>query len=193
MLTFLISLAGCEPLMILSTGETRWILRIGSLQPPCFDGARPPLPRWIDADAAHRARLCYACFDNFGDDPQTYGYAAGFGLRPSCEDEAVSLIIDLQHSSLRYAHMDGLVALERFFDAEQNARVVKDAEEYYRTMFHESVSSWNLRDQHMVETLRRFEISSIFDILLRRWSSGRIIRMSAMLAPLKWSALGNGI
>ncbi len=49
--------------------------------------------------------------------------------------------------------MDGLVALERFFDAEQNARVVKDAEEYYRTMFHESVSSWNLRDQHMMETL----------------------------------------
>jgi len=107
----------------------------------------------VDANAAQRARLRYACFDNFGDDPQTYGYAAGLGLRPSCENEAVSQLIDLQHSSLRYAHMDGLIALERFFDAEQNARVVKDAEEYYRTMFHESVSSWNLRDQHMVETL----------------------------------------
>ncbi|WP_348266095.1 erythromycin esterase family protein [Edaphobacter paludis] len=106
-----------------------------------------------DPDAAHRARLRYACFDNFGDDPQTYGYAAGLGIRPSCEAEAVSQLVDLHRSALRYARMDGLAALERFFDAEQNARVVKDAEEYYRTMFHESVSSWNLRDQHMVQTL----------------------------------------
>jgi len=107
----------------------------------------------IDPEAAHRARLRYACFDSFGDDPQTYGYAAGLGLRPSCEAEAVSQLVDLQHSALRYARMDGLVALERFFNAEQNAHVVKDAEEYYRTMFHESVSSWNLRDRHMMETL----------------------------------------
>lgn len=106
-----------------------------------------------DPDAAHRARLRYACFDNFGDDPQTYGYAAGLGIRPSCEAEAVSQLVDLHRSALRYARMDGLVALERFFDAEQNARVVKDAEEYYRTMFRESVSSWNLRDQHMMQTL----------------------------------------
>jgi len=34
----------------------------------------------------------------------------------------------------------------------QNARVVKDAEEYYRAMFGDSVSSWNLGEQHMMET-----------------------------------------
>ena len=107
----------------------------------------------IDPEAAHRARLRYACFDNFGSDPQAYGYAASLGLRPSCENEAISQLIDLQHSSLRYARMDGLVGLERFFDTEQNAHVVKDAEEYYRTMFQGSVSSWNLRDRHMAETL----------------------------------------
>ncbi len=107
----------------------------------------------VDADAAHRARIRYACFDEFGDDPQSYGYTSGLGLRPSCEKEAVSELVDLQQSALRYARMDGLIAVERFFDAEQNARVVKDAEEYYRTMFHESVSSWNLRDRHMMETL----------------------------------------
>ena len=107
----------------------------------------------IDPEAARRARDRYACFDQFGDDPQSYGYSAGLGLRPTCEDEAVSQLVDLQHSSLRYARMDGLVALERFFDAEQNARVVMDAEEYYRTMFRGAVSSWNLRDKHMMETL----------------------------------------
>jgi erythromycin esterase-like protein len=124
----------------------------------------------IDPDAARRARLRYACFDNFGDDPQTYGYAAGIGIRPSCEAEAVSQLVDLQRSALRYARMDGLVALERFFDAEQNARVVKDAEEYYRTMFHESVSSWNLRDQHMMETL-----SALRDYLEFRQAPSKIV------------------
>jgi erythromycin esterase-like protein len=106
----------------------------------------------IDADAAHRARLRYACFDNYGKDAQAYGYATGLGLSASCENEAVSQLIDLQQSSLRYARMDGLAALGRFFDAEQNAHVVKDAEEYYRAMFRGSVSSWNLRDRHMAET-----------------------------------------
>jgi erythromycin esterase-like protein len=106
-----------------------------------------------DPEAAGRARNRYACFDQFGDDPQSYGYTAGLGLRPSCENEVVSQLLDLQHNSLHYARMDGMVALERFFDAEQNARVVRDAEEYYRSMFRNSVSSWNLRDQHMMETL----------------------------------------
>ena len=106
----------------------------------------------IDPDAAHRARDRYACFTQFGDDPQRYGYAAGLGLRPSCEEEAISQLIDLQRNSLVHSRMDGFAALDRFFDAEQNARVVKDAEEYYRAMFGDSVSSWNLRDQHMMET-----------------------------------------
>ena len=106
----------------------------------------------IDPDAARRARARYACFTQFGDDPQRYGYAAGFGLRPSCEEEAISQLIDLQRNSLLHSRMDEFAALDRFFDAEQNARVVKDAEEYYRAMFGDSVASWNLRDQHMMET-----------------------------------------
>jgi erythromycin esterase-like protein len=106
----------------------------------------------IDPDAAHRARDRYACCTQFGDDPQRYGYAARLGLRPSCEEEAISQLIDLQRNSLLHSRMDGFAALDRFFDAEQNARVVKDAEEYYRAMFGDSVSSWNLRDQHMMET-----------------------------------------
>ena len=106
----------------------------------------------IDPDAARRARDRYACFTQFGDDPQRYGYAAGFGLRPSCEEEAISQLIDLQRNSLLHSRMDGFAGLDRFFDAEQNARVVKDAEEYYRAMFGDSVASWNLRDQHMMET-----------------------------------------
>jgi erythromycin esterase-like protein len=51
------------------------------------------------------------------------------------------------------ARRDGRIARDAFFFAEQNARLVKNAEEYYRSMFHERVSSWNLRDTHMAETL----------------------------------------
>lgn len=107
----------------------------------------------VDPEAAQRARGRYGCFDTFGCDPQAYGYATGLGLQPSCENEAVSQLIELQHSSLRYARIDGLVGLERFFDTEQNAHVVRDAEEYYRAMFQRTVSSWNLRDRHMADTL----------------------------------------
>src|SRR3954451_2089330 len=52
---------------------------------------------------------------------------------------------------------DGRVARDDFFFAEQNARVVKNAERYYRTMYRSDVSSWNLRDMHMMETLVALE------------------------------------
>ena len=52
-----------------------------------------------------------------------------------------------------FSQRDGRVAEDELFYAEQNARLVKNAEKYYRSMFLEEVSSWNLRDRHMVETL----------------------------------------
>src|SRR5439155_18507778 len=96
----------------------------------------------IDPAAAARARERYACFDHFSDDAQRYGYAAAFGAGESCEREAVDQLVELQRHELDYAHRDGLAADEAFFDAQQNARTVKDAEEYYRTMFSGGVSSW---------------------------------------------------
>ena len=107
----------------------------------------------VDPAAARRARGRYGCFDTFGCDPQAYGHFTGLGLEPSCEDEAVAQLIELQHKSLHYSRIDGLAGMERFFDAEQNAAVVRDAEEYYRAMFQRTISSWNLRDRHMVDTL----------------------------------------
>ena len=107
----------------------------------------------VDPEGAQRARHRYACFDHFGQDPQEYGYAAGLGLSHSCESEVISQLIDLQRRAREYARRDGRVAADDFFYAEQNARLVKNAEEYYRTMFRGRVSSWNLRDMHMTETL----------------------------------------
>ena len=107
----------------------------------------------VDPAGAQRARHRYACFEHFGQDPQEYGYAAGLGLSHTCESEVVSQLIDLQRRAREYALRDGRVAADDFFYAEQNARLVKNAEHYYRTMFRGRVSSWNLRDMHMAETL----------------------------------------
>jgi erythromycin esterase-like protein len=107
----------------------------------------------VDPEAAKRARFRYSCFEDFGEDAQSYGYAASFDMRMSCEDEAVKQLLELQRRATEYANRDGFVARDEYFFAEQNARLVKNAEEYYRQMFRGRVSSWNLRDRHMAETL----------------------------------------
>jgi erythromycin esterase-like protein len=107
----------------------------------------------VDPEAAKRARYRYSCLEDFGEDTQAYGYAAGFGMTEPCEDEVVAQLVELQRRAPEYARRDGLAAEDEFFYAEQNARLVKSAEEYYRTMFQGRVSSWNLRDRHMADTL----------------------------------------
>jgi erythromycin esterase-like protein len=107
----------------------------------------------IDEEGARRARERYGCFDHFSDD-SAYGYAAGIGLSPSCETEVVAQLVELRRRAAEYASRDGRVAAEELFSAEQNARLVRNAEQYYRSMFGGRVESWNLRDMHMMETLQ---------------------------------------
>lgn len=111
----------------------------------------------VDPEAARRARYRYACFEHFGEDTQAYGYAASFGLSKSCEDEVVSQLLEMQRRAAELASRDGKLDPDAFFIAEQNARLVKNAEQYYRSVFESRVGSWNLRDQHMVETLEALE------------------------------------
>ena len=106
-----------------------------------------------DPEAAKRARYRYACFEHFGEDPQAYGYAASFGLSPNCEREVIEQLLEMRDRRRDLLKRDGLAVEDELFEAEQNARVVKNAEEYYRTMFLGRVSSWNLRDTHMADTL----------------------------------------
>jgi erythromycin esterase-like protein len=119
----------------------------------------------VDPAAAGRARDRYACFEHFAEDAQAYGYAASLGLKPDCEREVVSQLLDMQRERASILRADGFALEDEQFEAEQNARVVVNAEGYYRSMFKGRVSSWNLRDTHMAETLdallthlgRRFE------------------------------------
>jgi len=107
----------------------------------------------VDPEAAKRARDRYSCLEHFEEDTQAYGYAASFGLSESCEEQVVNQLLELQRQTAKYANRDGQIAADEFFYAEQNARLVKNAEEYYRSMFRGRVSSWNIRDRHMAETL----------------------------------------
>jgi erythromycin esterase-like protein len=107
----------------------------------------------VDPEAAARARYRYGCFEQFGEDTQAYGYAAGFNLEETCEKEVVNQLVELRARAGELLRRDGFIAEDEYFYAVQNARLAKNAEEYYRTMFHARASSWNLRDRHMAETL----------------------------------------
>lgn len=104
----------------------------------------------VDPESARVARERYGCLTPWQSDPATYGHAALTGKYPICEKDVVWALRDLLEKRSAYAARDG----ERFLDAVQNARLVANAERYYRTMYYGSRASWNLRDDHMFTTLR---------------------------------------
>ena len=111
----------------------------------------------VDPKAAG-ARARYACFDHSdGDDGQAYGYAAAFGAGPRCERQAVEQLVDMNRNATEYLSTDGLLAEDELFYAQQNAMTVRNAEAYYRGMFSGRVTSWNMRDKHMAQTLHALQ------------------------------------
>jgi protein-L-isoaspartate(D-aspartate) O-methyltransferase len=104
----------------------------------------------VDPESARVARERYGCLTPWQRDPATYGHAALTGSYPTCESDVVRALVDLLAKRRAYAEHDG----ERFLDAEQNARLVANAERYYRIMYYGSRASWNLRDSHMFETMK---------------------------------------
>jgi erythromycin esterase-like protein len=124
----------------------------------------------VDTAAAERARHRYACFDLYGDDPQAYGFAAGLHLGHTCENEVINQLVDLRRHAAESAMRDGRIAEDDSCYTEQNARLVRDAEHYYRTRYRGEVSSWNLRDRHMAETL-----DSLDEFLARSGTAAKVV------------------
>jgi erythromycin esterase-like protein len=124
----------------------------------------------VDPRAAACARDRYACFDRFGENAEVYGMITGTGMAKSCEEEVIAQLVELEHRAMEHARPDERTPDEELFYSVQNARVVKDAEKYYRSMFLEEVSTWNLRDRHMAETL-----DSLSDQLGRRGGPAKIV------------------
>lgn len=95
------------------------------------------------------AKRAFSCFDPYSRDGQSYGVSAAF-LSESCEEEVVQLLHELQAKRKR---ADG--GSEAALSDEINTLVAVNAEKYYRTMVRGGNESWNVRDRHMVETLKR--------------------------------------
>ena len=104
----------------------------------------------VDPQAARVARERYSCLTPWQADPHAYGRATMGGRYRVCEQEAVAMLRDMLSREVEYAERDG----ERFLDAVQNARLIADAERYYRATYYGGHESWNLRDQHMFDTLQ---------------------------------------
>ena len=124
----------------------------------------------VDPAEARRARERYSCFDHVGAEGQAYGYALAYQGALPCENEVVAQLIELRRRSEAYLRRDGWIAEDELFFAEQNASVVRDAEEYYQQMYRAEVSSWNLRDRHMAGTL-----DALIDHLDRQFSQVKVV------------------
>jgi erythromycin esterase-like protein len=124
----------------------------------------------VDPAEAQRARDRYSCFDHVGAEGQAYGYALAYEGALPCENEVVAQLIELRRRADAYLRRDGWIAEDDLFFAEQNALVVRDAEEYYQQMYRAEVSSWNLRDRHMAGTL-----DALIDHLNRQFGHAKVV------------------
>ena len=104
----------------------------------------------VDPETAEVARIRYGCLMPWADDPSLYSLAIITRQYRECEREVLIILQNLLQKQMEYSLADG----EKFFNAEQNAKLVANAERYYRTMYYAGSNSWNQRDQHMFETLQ---------------------------------------
>ena len=103
----------------------------------------------VDPEAAAVARERYGCLMPYAKNPQGYGRMAITRGFAECEGPVVEMLREMHRKRMDYVAEDG----DEWLDAAANARLVKNAEEYYRVMYHGAAESWNLRDTHMFETL----------------------------------------
>lgn len=120
----------------------------------------------IDPEEAAAARGRYGCFGQFIGNPQAYGHAIASGRWDSCEQEVIAQLMQLQRNARRYVERDGAFDGNEYFSAQQNAELVRNAEEYYRAMFWGRPNTWNLRDRHMFEALEK--LAAHLDTMLER-------------------------
>ncbi len=108
-----------------------------------------------DSAAAEEARRRYGRLTRWQDEPQEYGQAVQHGHLAGCEEAVVAQLRTLLAQRMQLIARDGATDGEAYLDVEQNARIVRAAESYYRAMYRGGGASWNLRDRHMFDTVQR--------------------------------------
>lgn len=103
--------------------------------------------------AVSAARQAFRCFEPYSTDPQQYARAVAF-VSEDCQDEVTDVLRELQRQTMERRPAN-LPEREEAFGAEQNALVAVNAERYCKAMLRGGGASWNVRDEHMRETLTR--------------------------------------
>ncbi|WP_294012469.1 erythromycin esterase family protein [Sphingomonas sp.] len=102
-----------------------------------------------DPQLAELAVKRYGCLEPWADNPAAYGRHSLVEGYARCEVGVVQMLKELMDGRMQCLSEE----CDEWLDASANARLVKNAEAYYRVMYHGSAESWNLRDTHMFETL----------------------------------------
>jgi len=103
-----------------------------------------------DPSALKVAEEAYQCFEPYRkEEGQSYARASMF-VPELCQDEVIDLLKEIKRKMPLYD-----TDHENVFSAEQNAFVIVNAEKYYRAMVQGGPHSWNVRDDHMADTLER--------------------------------------
>ena len=108
----------------------------------------------VDPEAAKNARKRYGTLQPWVEDPSMYGLASLRGM-VNCEAGVIKVLRDLLEKRVEYLNATAGIDGEEYHSSEQNAWLVRDAEQYYKAMYYSSASSWSMRDTHMVRTLIR--------------------------------------
>jgi erythromycin esterase-like protein len=108
----------------------------------------------VDPEAAARAKKRYGCLVGYGSRPEQYGYDVATGQRGSCEKGPLAQLQEMEQRLAAWRARADRGPDDGLFSAYQNARVVRHAEAYYRMLYRQNFSTWNLRDKHMATTLQ---------------------------------------
>ncbi len=138
---------------------------------------------------AAEARRRYSCLTPWQDEPQLYGRAVEYQGLAACEDAVVAQLRDLLERRMDLIAKDGPAAGDAYFDAEQNARIVRAAERYYRSMYRGAVESWNLRDRHMFDTLQAL-MAHHKDARTVIWAHNSHVGNASATAAKEWTVPG---
>jgi len=103
-----------------------------------------------DPETAKLARNALVCFEPY---KATDSYGSIFNnAKPGCQQEVVKLLQQVRERSHTYDSQP-----EADLNAEINSLVMANAEKYYKAMSNLGESSWNVRDEHMMETLNSLQ------------------------------------
>nr|WP_245671421.1 erythromycin esterase family protein [Bacillus wudalianchiensis] len=93
------------------------------------------------------AKKAFSCFEPFNRQPENYAIST-LNISDVCVDEVSKLLASIRTHEEHYKGEE-----EADLNLKVNALVAKNAEEYYRAMVRNDALSWNIRDEHMVETI----------------------------------------